>query len=195
MRKTRIAIQKAGRLTLPSLEFLRNMGLSLPNLDGDELVVKCENREVEVLFIRNSDIPVYIEQDAADFGIVGRNVLTELNAGVKELESLNFGQCSLVIAVAEASGCTTLTELEGERIATSYPRTLKRFLKERNINASIVPIQGSVEIAIQAGLADAICDITQSGKTLCKNRLRVLETVLSSQACLIGNLNSKVFEI
>lgn len=180
----RIAIQGKGRLQQLSIDFLKSIGLEF-NV-GNEIVLKCDNADVEIIFVRNSDIPIYIEQAVADFGIVGRNVIFEGIYNLPVLEELGFAKCSLVIAAPEGN-----EYLDGERIATSYPNSLKRYLKEKGVNASVVEIGGSVEAAPTLGLADAICDITQSGRTLKENGLRVVDKILDSEAVLIGQSKAK----
>ena len=183
--KMRIAIQNKGRLMDESVKFLKGSGLKF-ELNGRQLLIKCEERAVEILFVRCKDIPTYLEQGVADFGIVGENVLYEQGSDLEILESLGFGKCSLVIAAPEG-----IEDLDGERIATSYPNSLKRYLKKKGVNASVVEIGGSVEAAPTLGLADAICDITQSGRTLKENGLRVVDKILDSEAVLIGKSKAK----
>ena len=172
----------------PSLAYLKECGLKFAG-NGRSLIVSCENADVELLFVRNSDIPEYVRYGVADFGIVGRNVLMEKENNLKIVKGLDFGKCSLVIATSKNSKINSLTDLDHERIATSYPRILKSFLKKRGISASIIEIQGSVEICPALGLADAIFDITQTGRTLKENGLRVIEQVADSEAVLIRNTN------
>jgi len=180
----RIAIQGKGRLQKPSIDFLKSIGLEFDV--GNELVLKCNNADVEIIFVRNSDIPIYIEQAVADFGIVGRNVIFEGLYDFPILEELGFGKCSLVIAAPEGN-----EDLDGERIATTYPNSLKSYLKKRKINASVIKIGGSVEAAPKLGLADAICDITQSGRTLKENGLSIVDKILDSEAVLVGKSKAK----
>jgi len=137
---------------------------------------------VETIPVRNSDIPVYVDSGVADFGIVGENVLFEQECRLPVISRLGFGKCSLVIAAPRK-----IKDLSEERIATSYPNTLKKYLKRNKINASIIKINGSVEICPGLGLCDAICDITQSGRTLKENRLRVVEKIMDSEAVLVGS--------
>lgn len=179
----KIAIQGKGRLCQPSLDFLKSIGLKFDV--GNEIVLKCNNSDVEIIFVRNNDIPIYVEQDVADFGIVGKNVLFEGQYNLPILQNLNFGKCSLVIAAPKGN-----EDLEGERIATSYPNSLKSYLKKMQINASIIKIGGSVEAAPTLGLADAVCDITQSGITLKENNLKIVSKILDSEAVLIGKSKS-----
>ncbi|EKD64291.1 MAG: ATP phosphoribosyltransferase [uncultured bacterium] len=186
MKPIRIAIQNKGRLKEESVEFLKSFGLKILNSDRG-LIGKCEGQNVEILYVRHGDIPVYVQSGAADFGIVGANVLNERKFYVKKNKSLGFGKCKLVIAVPKNSGIKTISDLEGERIATSYPNSLKRFLKENEINASIIEVRGSVEISPLLGLSDAICDITQTGETLKENGLKKIIDIFESEACLIQN--------
>lgn len=183
-RKIKIAIQNKGRLRAPSLKFLRSIGLKFKSNDRD-LLKCCENKNVEFLYVRNFDIPAYVEQNTCDFGIVGENVLLERESRLKIVKKLGFGKCSLIIAVPEKKDIKNISELEGERIATSYPNTLKNFLIKNGIKASVIKINGSVEIAPFLNLADAICDITQTGTTLKENGLKIIAKVLDSEAVVI----------
>lgn len=189
--KVRIAVQNKGRLMEPSLAYLKKCGLKFA-ANGRNFIVPCKNSEVEILFVRNSDISEYVCYGVADFGIVGKNVLMEKENNLKTVKKLNFGKCSMVIAVPRESKIASLKDLDHERIATSYPRILKEFLKKRGISASIIEIQGSVEICPSLGLADAIFDITQTGRTLKENGLQAIEKVADSQAVLIQNPNSNL---
>lgn len=181
----RIAIQKEGRFRNPSLEYLESSGLEFSKENGRTLVVSCKNVDVEILYVRHSDIPQYVQNGAADFAIVGGNVLYEKNFKIKEIKKLDFGKCSLVIAVPLVSQIQKIQDLEGERIATSYPNSLRKFLQKQKINAAIIEIKGSVEVAPAIGLADAICDLTQTGNTLKENSLKPIETLFNSTAILI----------
>ena len=185
-KKTRIAIQNNGRLSESSLDFFKKLGLKFRR-NTRQLMVKCTNANVEFLYVRNGDIPEYVSQNVADFGIVGENVLIERESNLTIEKGLGFGECSLIIAVPMESFIKTIDDLQDERIATSYPRTLKKFLSEKKINASIVDIRGSVEIAPSLNLADAICDIVQTGSTLKKNNLRVIAKVFDSMAVIVSN--------
>ena len=183
-RKTRIAIQKRGRLQEPSLEFLKSLGLKIePN--GSKLITKCSNANIELLFVRNSDIPQYVKCGIADYGILGENVLIEKKCKLKIVKRLGFGKCSLVIAAPKKSGIKDIRDLSEERIATSYLNTLKNFLKEKGINASMIEIKGSVEICPFLNLSDAVCDITQTGATLEENGLKIIEKIMDSEAVLV----------
>jgi len=181
----RIAIQKEGRLRNPSLEYLESLGLQFPKENGRTLVVPCKNADAEILYVRHSDVPQYVQNGAADFAIVGDNVLYEKDFKIREVEKLNFGKCSLVIAVPLDSSIQKIQDLEGERIATSYPNSLRKFLQKQKINAAIIEIRGSVEVAPALGLADAICDLTQTGNTLKENSLKTIETLFDSMAVFI----------
>jgi ATP phosphoribosyltransferase len=181
----RIAIQKKGRLHEDSINYLSSAGIECSILGDRRLLVPCLDSNIEVIMARQSDILQYVQQGAADFGIVGGNTLYESSLKLIAVEILDFGKCELVIAVPAESNTSILNDLEGERIATSYPNSLKRILNRTGVNAAIVPITGSVEVTPGLGLADAICDISQSGDTLRANGLRPISIVLRSQAALI----------
>lgn len=187
--KTRIAVQNKGRLMQPSLDYLELCGLQFETV-GRDLVIPCRGREIEVIFVRNSDIPEYVRYGVADYGIVGKNVLMERRLEFEILRKLNFGKCELVVAVPQGSDFKSLEDLEHERIATSYPKTLARTLKARKVSAAVIEIKGSVEICPRLGLSDAVFDISQTGNTLRANGLRVLEKITESQAVLIKNPNT-----
>lgn len=184
--KLKIAIQNKGRLKDYSLEYLRKLGLNFEVSDR-QLICSCKNARVDILFLRYADIPVYVSQGVADYGIVGENLLYEIPFKFEMKKKLGFGPCSLVIAVPNESKILRPGNLGGERIATTYPQSLKKYLKRVGISAAIVEIRGSAEIAPRLNLADAICDLTQSGKTLMENGLRVIDKVLDSEAVLISN--------
>jgi ATP phosphoribosyltransferase len=183
--KIRIAVQNQGRLREPSLDFLRTLGLKFKD-NQRELITMCTNADVEIIYVRNSDIPDYISSDVADYGIVGENVLIEKKSDLKIVKRLGFGLCSLVLAAPKKSKIKNIYDLEDERIATTYSNTLKNFLRKKKINASIVNVQGSVEVCPSVNLSDAICDITQSGATLRENGLKILEKILDSEAILVS---------
>ncbi len=180
----RIAIQSSGRLRDGSLQYLESFGLQFEFTDRS-LITKAKNFDLELLSVRDDDIPQYITQGVADYGIVGENVLYEEQPNANVIEKLNFCQCSLVIAVPTESSIQSIEDLQNERIATSYPNILAKFLKDNGIKSAIIPIKGSVEITPQLNLADAICDLTQTGTTLKQNGLRILATVCESEAVLI----------
>ena len=194
--RLKIAVQKLGRLSGPSAELLRRCDISFENGTG-RLRSQAENFPLEIFFLRDDDIPRYVEDGVADIGIVGENILTESGCALEVVKELGFGRCRLAIAVQKSSGYAALSELSGLRIATSYPRTLKRYLSGKGIEADIHTISGSVEIAPGIGLADAICDLVGSGSTLLTNGLVEIEMVSSSQAVLLrrGDLEPSLSEI
>jgi ATP phosphoribosyltransferase len=181
----RIAIQKSGRLQEGSLELLKESGLSISN-GRDQLKTQARNFPVEVLFLRDDDIPQYIEDNVADVGIVGENVFIEKQKNNSLIKRLDFAKCRLSIAVPRSENYSGLSWLAGKNIATSYPNIVKQFLKKNKIEAGIHEISGSVEIAPGIGLADAIFDIVSTGSTLMSNGLKEVETVMQSEAVLIG---------
>lgn len=182
--RLKIAIQKSGRLNEASIQFLISLGLRfLPN--GNSLVQECQNFDLDIIFLRDDDIPEYVGRGVADFGIVGQNVLLEKQVTADVVQKLDFGKCRLVIAVPKKSLVKKPGDLEGERIATTYPGILGTYLKEKGIDAAIIPIAGSVEITPELNLADAICDIVQTGATLKAHNLKSVFTILKSQAVLI----------
>jgi len=184
-KNVRIAIQKRGRLQDPSLEFIRSLGFEFEKEKPGSLIIQCANAPVEVLFVRNSDIPEYVKAGAADFGIVGENIIYERRETYNIIKRLGFGKCKLVIASPKKSSLRKIEDLQDERIATSYVNSLQKFLQKNNINASLININGSVEIAPELGLADAICDITQTGDTLKVYGLETIATLLESEAVFI----------
>ncbi|MCA6364612.1 MAG: ATP phosphoribosyltransferase [Bacteroidetes bacterium] len=186
--KLRIAIQKSGRLNEDSIRLLRECGIEFNN-GQQKLKAEAHNFPLEVFFLRDDDIPQYVEDGVADIGIVGENVLLEKGRKVKLIERLGFGKCRLSLAIPRNEKYKSVNDLDGKRIATSYPNLLKRFLKKQQIKAEIHEISGSVEIAPGIGLADAICDLVSSGSTLLTNGLREVETVLQSEAVLVANAN------
>ncbi|MDR3643222.1 MAG: ATP phosphoribosyltransferase [Candidatus Doudnabacteria bacterium] len=182
--RLRIAVQKSGRLNQGSMDFLGSCGLTFaPN--GHSLILPCQNFDLDVLYLRDDDIPEYVSRGVADFGIVGQNVLAEKEFELKILKKFDFGKCRLMIAAPADSVIKTPKDLEGERIATSYPKLLTDYLKKEKLEAAIIPISGSVEITPDLNLADAICDIVQTGTTLKAHNLVPLFTILESQAVLI----------
>jgi ATP phosphoribosyltransferase len=183
--KLRIAIQKSGRLHEDSLRLLKECGIDISN-GGNKLKASAGNFPLEVYFLRDDDIPQYVEDSVADAGIVGENVVYEKNKEVEVLEQLGFGKCRLSIAVSRNENFQK-QNLAGKRIATSYPVLLQKYLNENALSAEIHEISGSVEIAPGIGLADAICDLVSSGSTLLTNGLKEAETILHSQAVLVQN--------
>ena len=183
-----IAIQKSGRLFDDSIALLKSCDLKFEQGRGSStLRVEVGNFPAEILFLRDDDIPEYVSDGVVDVGIVGENVLAELDSKVDVAEKLNFSKCRLSIAIPKGSAITTLNDLDGKRIATSYPKILSLFLNEKGIKAEIHEISGSVEIAPRIGLAEAICDIVGTGSTLVMNGLSELEVVFRSQAVCIRN--------
>jgi ATP phosphoribosyltransferase len=191
MDQLRIAIQKSGRLSEKSLELISEAGISFNNGDR-KLITKSSNFPVELLFLRDDDIPQYVADGVADIGIVGENVISEKNSKVKLVEKLGFAKCRLSIAIPKSVDYKDSSYLNGKKIATSYPNILTNFLKKNNIEAEIHEISGSVEIAPGIGLADAIFDIVSSGSTLISNGLREVEIVMYSEAVIVGDLNLSV---
>ena len=186
MSKLKIAIQKSGRLYDDSVKLLKDCGIDLKN-GVNKLKTEADNFPMEIFFLRDDDIPQYVEDAVADIGIVGQNVLYEKNKKVDIVEQLGFGKCRLSIAVGRSEHYEGVSYLQGKRIATTYPLLVQQFLDEHKINAEIHEISGSVEIAPGIGLADAIVDLVSSGSTLFMNGLKEVETVLKSQAVLIRN--------
>ena len=191
MKKLKIAIQKSGRLNKDSLDLLSNCGIKIDNYK-DQLKASSRNFPVEVYFLRNSDIPKYINDGVVDLAIIGENLLIEKDYEITVFEKLGFSKCKVSIAVPNKFNFNSIKDLNNVKIATSYPNTLKKFLNEENITANIHVINGSVEIAPNIGLSDAICDIVSSGSTLYKNNLKEVFVIHESQAVLAGN--KKVLE-
>lgn len=184
MNKLKIAIQKSGRLNEDSLKLLKDCGIKIDN-GIDQLKVASTNFPLEVFFLRNSDIPQYLEDGVVDIAIVGENLLIEEQKELKIETLLGFSKCKLSIATPKGINYNSIKDLEGKRIATSYPNTLKSYLVKNNVKAELHIISGSVEIAPNIGLADAICDLVSSGNTLFKNGLEEKEIILKSEACLV----------
>lgn len=184
----KIAIQKSGRLYDGSMKLLKECGIEISN-GNNQLRVMAANFPIEVFFLRDDDIPEYVQDAVADIGFVGENVVREAGKLVDVIEKLGFGKCRLSIAAPKNGSINSVMDLDDKKIATSYPSILADYLKEKNISASIHVISGSVEIAPRIGLADAICDLVSSGSTLFTNELKELETILFSEAVLISNKN------
>ncbi|MCE2732119.1 MAG: ATP phosphoribosyltransferase [Cyclobacteriaceae bacterium] len=181
----RIAIQKSGRLQEGSLQLLKESGLSISN-GKDQLKAHVRNFPVEILFLRDDDIPQYVEDKVADVGIVGENVFIEKGKKNTLIKRLDFAKCRLCLAIPRSEAYTGLQWFQNKNIATSYPTIVSQFLKKNNIVAGIHEISGSVEIAPGIGLADGICDIVSTGSTLLSNGLKEVETVLYSEAVMIA---------
>jgi len=186
MSKLKIAVQKNGRLSEKSLELLKNCGIKLQN-GARVLKSSSSNFPIEVLFLRDDDIPQYVEQGIADLGILGQNEVWEKQKDVAELKTLGFAGCRLSLAIPKEQNYEGIKSFTGKRIATSYPNVLSNFFKEQNIEVIIEEIGGSVEIAPGIGLADGIMDIVSTGSTLVMNGLKEVETVAKSEAVLISN--------
>jgi ATP phosphoribosyltransferase len=186
LKTLKIAIQKSGRLNEKSVELLKNCGLNFENYKSS-LISPVSNFPLEILFLRDDDIPEYVQDGIADLGIVGENVIEETEVEVNYLQRLGFGKCSLKIAVPNNNSIQELSQLNGKSIATTYPVILGKFLKNQGIQSDIRTISGSVEISPGLGLADAICDLVSTGGTLKSNGLIPFADVMSSEAILICN--------
>ncbi|MEQ8220390.1 MAG: ATP phosphoribosyltransferase [Arenibacter sp.] len=183
MKKIRIAIQKSGRLNEDSLQILKDCGISIDN-GKDQLKASSRNFPLEVFYLRNGDIPQYLRDGVVDIAIIGENVLIEKGEDISIAEKLGFSKCKVSLAVPKSVKYKSVTDFEGKRIATSYPNTVKNYLDSKGVKADLHIINGSVEIAPNIGLADAICDIVSSGSTLFKNNLKEVEVMLTSEAVL-----------
>ncbi len=181
-----IAIQKSGRLHDETIALLKSAGLKVDN-SKDQLKAPARGMDATFYFLRNSDIPKYLEDGVADIAIIGENTLHEKNVKVKLLDKLGFSKCRLSIAVPKGSKYNSIQDLAGKKIATSYPHTLQQYLDEQFVSAEIHVISGSVEIAPNIGLADAICDLVSSGSTLFKNGLDEKDVILQSEAIIAVN--------
>ena len=192
----KIAIQKSGRLNEESLGILKKCGISIDN-GKDQLKAAARNFPMEVLYLRNGDIPQYLRDGVVDLAIIGENLIYEKGKDLTIIENLGFSKCRVSIAVPKEVDFNDLKDLNGKRIATSYPNTVNQFLAENGIMADLHIINGSVEIAPNIGLADAICDIVSSGSTLFKNNLKEVAKILESQAVLVQspNLSAEKLEI
>jgi ATP phosphoribosyltransferase len=184
--KLRIAIQKSGRLYDDSVQLLKECGIDLRNVK-DRLKTESDNFPLEVFFLRDDDIPQYVEDGVADIGIVGENVLFEKNKKAEIVERLGFGKCRLSVAIPRNQEYRGIDSLEGKRIATSYPFLVNEYLAKNKVKAEIHEISGSVEIAPGIGLADVVADLVSSGSTLLMNGLKEVEVIMQSQAVLIRN--------
>jgi ATP phosphoribosyltransferase len=192
----RIAIQKSGRLNQDSLRLLKDCGISIDN-GKDQLKAAVRNFPMEVFFLRNGDIPQYMRDGVVDLAILGENLLAEKGSDLSIIEKLGFSKCRVSIAVPKGVSFSEISDLEGKQIATSYPNTVKSFLAKNKVKAGIHIINGSVEIAPNIGLADAICDIISSGSTLFKNNLKEVVQIATSEAVLVQapNLNKEKTEL
>ncbi len=188
MSKLKLAIQKSGRLSEKSLKLLEESGIKVSN-GNRKLKSEASNFPIEVLFLRDDDIPQYVAEGVAHIGIVGQNEIFEQNLNLTEAIPLGFAKCRLSLAVPREDKYTDLSYFQGKRVATSYPNILSNYFKENDISAEIEKISGSVEIAPSIGLADGICDLVSTGSTLVMNGLKEVEVVLKSEASLILNDN------
>lgn len=183
MSKLKIAVQKSGRLHDDSMKILNDVGISIDN-GKDQLKASAKNFPIEVFYLRNGDIPQYLRDGVVDAAIIGENILIEKGSEITIVEKLGFSTCKVSVAVPKSSKYKSVQDLQGKRIATSYPNTVNQFLEQNNITANLHIINGSVEIAPNIGLADAIVDIVSSGSTLFKNNLKEVEVLLKSEAVL-----------
>ncbi|WP_452220805.1 ATP phosphoribosyltransferase [Lacinutrix salivirga] len=198
MSKLKIAVQKSGRLNEDSMRLLKNIGISIDN-GKDQLKASAKNFPLEIFYLRNGDIPQYLKDGVVDIAIIGENVLIEKGNDIKIAEKLGFSSCKVSVAIPKGDTYKSVKDLEGKRIATSYPNTVNQFLNENGISANLHIINGSVEIAPNIGLADAIVDIVSSGSTLFKNGLKEVEVILKSEAVLavspkISDENQKLLD-
>ena len=182
-KRIKIAIQKSGRLNEDSLALLKDCGISIDN-GKDQLKALARNFDLEVFYLRNGDIPQYLKDGVVDLAIIGENVLIEKGTGIQIAEKLGFSKCKVSMAIPKGKTFKGVSDFNGQRIATSYPNTVKEYLTKNGIQADIHLINGSVEIAPNIGLADAICDIVSSGSTLFKNNLKEVAVILKSEAVL-----------
>lgn len=180
----RIALQKSGRLTDKTIQLLEGIGLRFDDYKRS-LMLKCRNFDVELLLIRDDDIPEYVQDGVCDLGFVGANVTAETGADVTVLRGLDYGVCRLALAAPKNGSIKTAEDFDGKTVATSYPKLTKEFLNKKEVDASIVTISGGVEIAPRLEVADAICDLVSTGTTLKANGLEEIETVLESETQLI----------
>jgi len=184
-KKLKIAIQKSGRLSEDSARLLKRCDVNFDNGLG-KLRSVARNFPIEILFLRDDDIPQYVEDGVADIGIVGENILAEAESNIERIEKLGFGKCRLALAVPRSFEYSSVRDFANKRIATSYPKILQKFLDSNSVKAEIHTISGSVEIAPGIGLADAICDLISSGSTLFTNGLREAESIMDSEAVLVA---------
>jgi ATP phosphoribosyltransferase len=184
----RLAIQRKGRLAEKSLELMKSAGIRIENY-RQELLIKAQNFDLEILFIRDDDIPEYVQDGVADIGIVGENVILESKKDLTTIEKLGFGKCRMSLAVPKLVEYNSVQELNGKNIATTYPNILKKYLDKNNVKANVHYISGSVEITPNINLADAIFDIVSTGSTLISNGLKEVETIIKSEAILVSNKN------
>ena len=188
--RLKLAIQKDGRITDESVTLLKAMGLDF-DIRSRALVSPCRNYPLDILSVRDDDIPEYVQDGVSEFGVVGENIVVEKGAHVRIVERLGFGKCELAICVPRGGAIRDLSALKGKRIATSYPKSVREFLQTHRLQADVVEISGSVEITPALDVADATCDIISTGSTARMHGLDVIHTVMRSEAVLISN--DKVF--
>jgi ATP phosphoribosyltransferase len=186
MKRLKIAVQKSGRLSEVSLQLLKECGIDIKN-GRSALMASATNFPLDVLFLRDDDIPQYVEDGVADLGILGENVVVESRAQIDTVRKLDFSKCRLSLAVPKSLEYKDLRYFDGKKIATSYPNILNDFLSQNNLKAEVHVISGSVEIAPSIGLAEAICDIVSSGSTLLSNGLKEVEVIFKSEAVMVAN--------
>ena len=191
MNNLKIAIQKKGHLRDESITFLNSLGIACGQ-EKNQLITKCPNTNIEIVFLRDDDIPNYVNNNLIDFGIIGEDVIQENNNNTKIVKRLDFSKCKLVMASPMKSSIKKICDLQNKRIATSYPNILKKFLDVNNIQSTIIQVSGSVEVAPRLNLADAVCDLTQTGNTLRECGLEQFSLVINSQAVLIQSPNTKL---
>lgn len=189
----RIAVPSKGRLKEPSMKLLEDAGLKLVDGGDESLFIKTSNENIDIISARAEDIPEYVQDGAADLGITGRDLVVEKGAEVREMLPLNFGYCKLVVAAPICSKIAAAGDLpKNARIATKFVNVTKNYIRDKGVDATVIPLAGSVEIAPMIEVSDAIIDLTSSGTTLKRNGLRVVDTIFESQAVLIGNPKSLV---
>lgn len=187
----KLAIQKNGRLTLDTINLLCLSGLKF-DTDNQSSFTSCRNFPMKIVYVRDDDIPSYVENGTVDFGVVGQNILNEKQKYVKNIINLNFGFCSLSIAIPKKSNIKKIEQLKNAKIATSYPNSTKEYFMKKNIPINIVSVNGSVEITPALGIADGIVDLVATGRTLAINNLKVIEKIYDSQAVLITGKNNNL---
>lgn len=189
--KIKLAIQKNGRLTEETVSFLKSAGLEFENY-RQRLFSSCRNFPMEIVYVRDDDIPDYVESGAVDLGIVGQNILYESNKRVVNIQKLCFGFCSLSIAIPKKSRIKKIEQLKNARIVTAYPNSAQEYFREKNIPVKVTTLSGSVEIAPALGIADAIVDLVSTGRTLTLNKLKMFKKIYNSQAMLIKGVKNNL---
>ena len=185
----KLGVQKKGRLTEETIDFLQSAGLEFESY-GQRLFSTCRNFPLEIIYVRDDDIPDYVESGTIDLGIVGQNLINETKPKVKKLLNLRYGFCSLCLAVSKESTLKSAKDLSNKTIATSYPNSAKYFFEKQNLKVSIVKINGSVEITPILGVSSAIIDLVSTGSTIALNDLRIIEKLYDSEAVLLANPTS-----